>query len=164
MAYSVPPQVAALKKCMGWFHGLKVHNVSAYAPGVLSIGGTAVGEGVAPNSLPLSNLPLPLKVISFCFLVAFIISYTRSSRQRLPPQPRGLPVIGNFFQFADRRWLFSRDCKERFGEHRVLIQSMMTYWGAWDTRRGHVPRCIRKADNHLQQSKVGFRCARAPCQ
>ena len=105
---------------MGWAPGLRVYNSPAYAPAISLDGGTAVGERVDPSSLPLSTLPLPLKGILFCLLAIFIISRTRSPRQRLPPKPRGLPIIGNLLQLVDRRWLISRECKERFGECRAL--------------------------------------------
>ncbi len=46
MAYSVPPQISALRKCMGWAPGLRVYNSPAYAPAIPLDGGTAVGERV----------------------------------------------------------------------------------------------------------------------
>lgn len=119
MAHGVPPRVSALKKCMGWFPG--ANNASVYAPPVLWDEVTAAREGVAPL-VTLSSL---LKGIFFCLLVTFIVSYARSSRKMLPPHPRRLPIVGNLFQLADKRWLSSRDCKERFGEHRSLVGKML---------------------------------------
>jgi hypothetical protein len=115
--------VNAFKKCTGRFPG--AHNSSAYALAVTLDEGTAVMEGVASNPLPLITLSLPLKGILFCLFVTFIVSYVRRSRLRLPPQPNRLPIIGNLFQLTDRRWLYSRDCKERFGEYRALIRRML---------------------------------------
>jgi hypothetical protein len=100
MAYGVPPKANDLRKSPGWLLG--IHDASAYAPAILLDGDNAVSEGVAPNSLPLVTLSLPLKGILFCLLVTFIVSYTRSPRRRLPPQPRSLPIIGNLFQLADK--------------------------------------------------------------
>jgi cytochrome P450 len=114
MAYDVAPKVNALRKYAGWLLG--VHNASAYAPAVAFDRDTAVGGSLAPNPLPFITLPLPLKGILLCLLVTLIVSYTRSSWRRLPPQPRRFPIIGNLLQLTDKRWLFSRECKERFSE------------------------------------------------
>ena len=116
MAYDVPPGVNPLSKCTDWF--LRLYNTSVYAHHVPLHGRTAVGEAQAHNLFPLPTLPFPLKGIFLCLLVTFIVSYARGSRKRLPPQPRGLPIIGNFFQLSDRKWFYSRDCKESFGEYR----------------------------------------------
>ena len=78
-------------------------------------------EYVASNSLALVTLQLSFKVILFCLFMTFIVSYVKRSRQRLPPQPRPLPIIGNLFQIADKKWLYSRECKEHFGVYRTLI-------------------------------------------
>ena len=115
MAYNIPPIANAFKKCTGWFSGAL--NAFAHIPAVPFDGDTAVIESVAPNSLPLVTLSLPLRGILFCLLTTFIVSYARRSQRRLPPQPKRLPIIGNMFQLTDKRWLVSRDCKERFGEY-----------------------------------------------
>lgn len=119
MAYGVPPKVNPLRKFTDRF--LKLYNASAsrYAPPAPLDGGVSLGDAIFH---PLLALPFPLKGILFGLFVAFVVSYatTRSSRQRLPPQPRRLPIIGNLLQLADRRWLYSRECKERFGKYRAL--------------------------------------------
>ena len=111
MAYDVSP-VNALRKWADW-----LLRASFNPPDPLH-GGTAVREAQSPNTFPLPTFQLLFKGILLCLLVTFIVSYARGSRQRLPPQPRGLPIIGNFFQLADRRWLYSRECKESFSAYR----------------------------------------------
>ncbi|KAI9454042.1 cytochrome P450 [Lactarius psammicola] len=50
------------------------------------------------------------------FLVVIVVSYARSPWRKLPPGPRRTPIIGNALQLLDKKWLFSKDCKDRFGE------------------------------------------------
>jgi hypothetical protein len=51
-------------------------------------------------------------------IVVFVVYYLRSPWRKLPPRPRGLPIIGNALQAMDKSWLVSKDCKERFGGYR----------------------------------------------
>jgi len=58
---------------------------------------------------------------AFLGLVAiFVVYYSRSPWRKLPPSPRGLPIIGNALQVMDMTWLISKDCKERFGEDSIV--------------------------------------------
>jgi hypothetical protein len=49
--------------------------------------------------------------------VIFAVYYSRSPWRKLPPKPRGLPLVGNALQVMDTKWLISKDCKDRFGEY-----------------------------------------------
>ena len=42
------------------------------------------------------------------------IRYARSPWRRVPPGPRGLPLLGNASDLKDKSWLFERSCKQRF--------------------------------------------------
>jgi hypothetical protein len=53
-------------------------------------------------------------------VVVFVVYFLRSPWRKLPPRPRGLPIIGNALQAMDKSWLVSKDCKERFGEYPLL--------------------------------------------
>ncbi|KAH8987338.1 cytochrome P450 [Lactarius hatsudake] len=43
-----------------------------------------------------------------------IVRYSRSPWRRVPPGPRGLPLIGNVLELRDKVWLFQSDCKKKY--------------------------------------------------
>ena len=56
-----------------------------------------------------------ISLLSIILLKLCYVRYTRSPWRKLPPGPRGLPVLGNIRQLNDKRWLTSRDCKGTYG-------------------------------------------------
>jgi hypothetical protein len=113
MTYRIPPLIDAFKKFMGWFP-VAYKPVSAYEPAG-PFGGSATPGGILLGFSRLAS-PLLLDLFLFCLFVFIVISYARRPKQGLPPHPRRTPIIGNLSQMTDKKWLFSRECKEQFSE------------------------------------------------
>jgi len=81
---------------------------------------TALGGSNATITRGLSENRVAAMSVLFCLLVFLVISHARSPMRKLPPQPRRNPVVGNLSQMRDKKWLFSRELKEQFGEYEDL--------------------------------------------
>jgi len=124
MTYPIPPPIDALKKFMGWF--LVAHlPESAYALAG-NIGGSAAPGGILVGFSRFTS-PRPLDTFLFCLFVFLVISYARGPKRKLPPHPRRTPIIGNLSQMNDKKWLFSRECKEQFGKYHRDLGRILTY-------------------------------------
>jgi hypothetical protein len=55
-------------------------------------------------------------------LIAILATqYARSPWRRVPPGPKGLPILGNALQLMDKSWMFERVCKRNFGAINSIV-------------------------------------------
>lgn len=94
------------------------HEFSVPGEGVVSAMDGVTSRFVLSRAFKAVREPRSLTVGALLGLVVvFVVHYLRSPWRKLPPRPRGLPIIGNALQAMDQSWLVSKDCKERFGEY-----------------------------------------------
>ncbi|KAF8503337.1 cytochrome P450 [Russula emetica] len=78
------------------------------------------------GSLLLASLS-QLLTPHFGFIVTLVIilvaQYVRSPWRRVPPGPKGLPILGNVFQLQNKGWMFGIECKRKF-EHMMFLNAL----------------------------------------
>jgi len=62
----------------------------------------------------LSGLLTPHVGLILTLVIILVAQYARSPWRKIPPGPKGLPILGNALQFRDRRRMLEKDCKEKF--------------------------------------------------
>jgi hypothetical protein len=63
----------------------------------------------------LSQLLIPRWGLIATFVVFLVARYVRSPWRRVPPGPKGLPILGNALQLQNKGWMFEKECKQKFG-------------------------------------------------
>jgi hypothetical protein len=129
--------LATAMKSMGWLRAAA--DSSMYVSSLPGEGTISAMDGVTPNLLPLWPLGAPtIKAIwetrtltagiVLGLVIIFAVRYMRSPWRKLPPSPPRLPILGNALQLRDKSWLFSKDCKDRFGEFTDYLPRVVLRW------------------------------------
>ena len=65
----------------------------------------------------LSQLLIPTGSIGLVttLIVILVARYIRSPWRKVPPGPKGLPILGHALRLSDKSWMFEKDVKRKFG-------------------------------------------------
>src|SRR5712691_3732354 len=75
-------------------------------------------------------------------IVILVAQYASSPWRDIPPGPKGLPILGNALQFKDKRWMFEKDCKQKFGMYNSILADLTLQIDPRDHRKYHVSECL----------------------
>jgi hypothetical protein len=72
----------------------------------------------------LSQLQNPRIALITTLLIILTVRYVRSPWRKVPPGPKGLPILGNALQLQNKGWMFGKECKRNFGSSISVFDSM----------------------------------------
>src|SRR5260221_14540372 len=50
------------------------------------------------------------------FIIIYVVRYLASPYRKLPPGPRGYPIIGNVFELGKGPWLYFTELQKKYGQ------------------------------------------------
>ena len=68
-----------------------------------------------------SQLLTPRLGLFATLVVILLVQYIRSPWRKVPPGPKGLPILGNALQFRNKDWMYEKECKQKFGSSNSMF-------------------------------------------
>jgi hypothetical protein len=65
-------------------------------------------------------------LLGFCIL--FVVRYATSPYRKLPPGPRGYPVIGNVLELRTQQWLKFTEWRKQYGQGCSNLTLRLSFW------------------------------------
>ena len=81
----------------------------------MTLGNYPAGTILPLGLFSLSQLLTARLYFIVTLAVILLVHYARSPWRKVPPGPKGLPILGNVLQLQNKGWMFGKECKRKFG-------------------------------------------------
>ncbi len=67
------------------------------------------------------------------FIILYVVRYLASPYRKLPPGPRGYPIIGNVFELGKGPWLYFTELQKKYGQFVAFLSSLSPIFEVFPT-------------------------------